>query len=218
MGAEEDTREKINLERILTLKQMLKDGQGGPAELHELGVRYHGLRNYESAVHYLDELLDAYPEYVELAAVHALRIFCLVEHGEHERAEELLAERLKIHERDTRLLAMRAFVREKADDFAEAIRLHRRVLELEPENLNSLNSLGYLLALHGAPEEQQEAYDCLKKVISRSPDHPAYLDSFGVFLAKKGQKEHARKALMKALKRAPNNTEILQHLKELLGV
>ena len=63
-----------------------------------------------------------------------------------------------------------------------------------------------------------EAYRCLKRAMEAKPDNPAYLDSFGVFLNKRGNKDSARKALSKALKKDPDNSVILEHLKEVLEV
>ncbi len=218
MDSEKPEREKLILERILTLKQILKEGDGGPLELHELGICYFNLGNYTQAANFLEELLESFPDYVELASVHALRIFCLIQEENFQEAERDLEERLKVQEQDTRLLAMLAHIYERRAEYEEAILIHRRILELDPDNLNSLNNLGYLLTLHGKPGEETEALRCLKRVIELKPDYPAYLDSFGVFLSKKGQKEGARKALLKALRKAPDNSVILDHLKELLGV
>lgn len=209
--------ERRLLERILGLKQIIKDGLGGPVELHELGICYFSLRNFRQSSKYLNELIESYADYVEIAAVMALQVLCLIEDEEFAAAEEILAERLQKFNSDVRLLSMQAHVFEKTGRFRESIECHRRVLQLDPDNVNSLNSLGYLLALHGQSEaERNEAYDCLKQVIQRKPDHPAYLDSFGVFLAKQGDGPRARKALLKALQRAPENQEIIAHIQEYL--
>lgn len=205
------------LERILGLKQILKDGLGGPVELHELGICYFTLHNFRQSSKYLNELIEMYADYVEIAAVMALQVLCLIEDGEFVAAEEILTDRLRRFGSDARLLSMQAHVFEKTGRHAESIAAHRRILQLDPDNTNSLNSLGYLLALHGKGEaDRNQAFDCLKRAIQRKPDHPAYLDSFGVFLAKQGDRERARKALLKALQRAPENQEILGHLQELM--
>lgn len=214
----ESEREKVILERVLTLKQLIKDDRGGPVELHELAICYYNLANYDRAAEFLDQLLEKYPDYLEAGAVVSLRIFCLIQEGHYKEAETLLKERLHKFPEDTTLLALSAHIEEKRENFRKAIETHRRIVDLDPENVNSLNSIGYLLALHGSQEEQQEAMLALKKALENKPDHPAYLDSFGVFLARKGLQDQARKALMKALKKAPDNSEILKHLKELLGV
>lgn len=209
-------REKLILERILSLKQIIKEGEGGPLEVHELGNCYYLLRNYRQAIQYFDDLLEQYSDYIQLGAVHAMRIFCLIMEEDYNRAHDLLKGRLSVESQDTRLLAMLAFIHEKTGRKQEAVNTHRRILGIDPGNINSLNSLGYLLTLYGEGDDLLLAYECLKKAIARDPDNPAYLDSFGVFLARRGKDESARRAFVKALQRAPHNTVILDHLKELL--
>lgn len=209
--------ERQVLERILGLKQSLKDGQGGPVELHELGICYFTLRNFRQSSQYLAELIEIYSDYVEIAGVMALQVLCLIEDEEYRAAEDILKDRLQKYPNDVRLLSMRAHVEEKTGRADESIATHRRVLDVEPENINSLNSLGYLLAVHGKNDaDRDEAFRYLGRVLQREPNHPAYLDSFGVLLARKGDQGRARKALMKALQRAPENQEILEHIRELL--
>lgn len=210
--------EKVILERILSLKKLLENDQNRPLDLHELGICYFNIKNYEQAEHYLSALNKNYPDYLETTSATTLRIMCLVMEKKFEEAIDLIYERLKINNQDIRLLSILAYIYEKSSREQEAIGIHRQILDTEPENLNSLNSLGYLLTLHGEKKDENEAYNCLKKVIEKKPNHPAYLDSFGVFLAKSGKTESARKALMRALRMEPRNMEILDHLKELLDV
>lgn len=210
-----DFEQKI-LERILGLKQMIKDGLGGPIELHELGICYFHLHNFRQASQFLADLIEQYADYVEIASVMALQALCLIEDREFAAAEKILNERIHRYATDTRLISMLAHVYEKTGREPDAIQMHRRVLELDPDSVNSLNSLGYLLTLHGERKDRMEAFDCLKRALQKKPDHPAYLDSFGVFLAKHGDRQRARRALLRALQRAPGNAEILAHIRELL--
>ena len=217
MDDQEPQREQIILERILTLKHNLNEGRAGPVELHELGTLYFLLDNFEPALDYLKRLLDEFPDYIELAAASTLRVYCHIKLGQFEAAETLARDRLAVYKTDTRLYGMLAHIHEKTGRMEDAIATHRRILEIDPDNLNSMNSLGYLLTLHGAPTDQTEALTNLKQALSKKPNYPAYLDSFGVALARGGQTESARRALMKALQFAPQNTEIMEHLKEVAG-
>lgn len=211
-------RERQILDRILGLKQMLNDGVGGPVELHELAVCYFHLENFRKASERLAELHERYPDYVEISAAYALRCLALIHCEELAAAEQLLRSRLTTFASDVRLLSMLAHIEYIHKRFGAAIELHRRILQLDPDNLNSLNSLGYLLALHGERSEQAEALQSLSKAITRRPDHPAYLDSLGVYFAQNGDRQRARRALEKALKQAPENGEILDHLKRVLQI
>ena len=208
--------EGLVLERILTLKQMIHEGRGGPLELHDLGNCYYLLGNYSQAEEYLGECLEKHPDYLEIATVHAMRIFCMLEEGRYTEARGLIAERLRLQADDVRLLSMAAYAEEKSGKLDASIETHRRVLKIDPDNANSLNSLGYLLTQRGRDEDAAEAFACLKKAVASEPGHPAYLDSLGFFLGKQGNKESAQRAFQKALRRAPRNAEILDHLKDVL--
>jgi tetratricopeptide (TPR) repeat protein len=216
MVLQESERERRILERILSLKQRIKDGDSGPIELHELGVCYFYLSNFRQAAEYLHELLELFPDYVEIGAAHALRALALVNAEDYAEAERALRARLGKSAGDVRLMGMLAHVLYRTGRLDEAIEQHRRILRLDADNLNSLNSLGYLLALRDLPEDRDEAYACLKRAVARKPEHPAYLDSLGVLLARSGDRERARRALFKALERAPENAEILDHIRDLL--
>lgn len=209
-------REKQLLERILSLKSMIQDGRGGPIELHELGLCYYLIDNCRSSAMYLKELADKYPDYVEIAPAQALRVYCLIQDGELLEADILLKERIPKDPTNTSLLGMLAHVQERTHRIDEALATHRRILAMDPENLNSKNSLGYLLVTHGKAADLPQAFAHLRDAVSRKPDHPAYLDSLGVLLAKQGEKERAKKAFLKALRRAPENAEILDHLKDII--
>jgi len=212
----QEQKERQILERILSLKQMIGDGRGGPVELHELGICYFLIENYRSAAGFLRDLMEQYPGYVEIAPVQSLRIYCMIQEGELLEAELLLKERIGKDPSNATLLAMLAHVQEKTSRAVEAIRTHRRILDVDPENINSRNSLGYLLTLQGGQAEMNEALEHLKRAVSKHPEHPAYLDSLGVLLARRGDPERARKAFLKALSRAPENAVILDHLKEIM--
>ncbi len=208
-------KEQMILDRVLTLRQWIRDGKGGPLEQHELGVCYYSLENYETAREILEELLKQYPDYLEIAKVNTLYILCLIQLKEYSKAEEVIHRRLSVEPSDTTLLALLAGIKEKKGNFKEAVENHRKVLRIDPDNLTSLNNLGYLLTVHGTPEEFPEALECLKKAVSKKPDYPVYLDSLGVHLGKRGRLDQAERALEKALRKNPENMEIIGHLKEI---
>ncbi|MBI3395400.1 MAG: tetratricopeptide repeat protein, partial [Spirochaetia bacterium] len=139
-------RERLILERIMALKQMLEHG-GGPVELHELGVLYFHLDNFRQACTYLGDLETRYPDYIETGSAAALHALCLVKAGDLEEAALLLQARVKLNNTDTRLYNMLAFALEKLGRLDQAIETHRTVLRLDPDNAGSLNGLGYLLAV-----------------------------------------------------------------------
>ena len=182
-------RERQILERVLSLKQVIREERSGPVDLHELGICYFYLENYDRCLETLESLIDQYSNYVDIGRVQALRIYAMIQLERWEEARFVLMDRLKIEPTDETLMGMLAYVYEREGRLKDAMAQHRRVLQINPDNINSLNSLGYLITLYGKAEEMDEAYRCLKRAMEAKPVNPAYLDSFGVFLNKRGNKE-----------------------------
>ena len=205
------------LERIIHVKRSMRDNSKEPLDLHELAVLYYELENYRQAASYLEKLTRNYPDYIELAAVYTLRALCLILSGQYQEAEAILVQRIKHDALDTRLQAMLAYIYEKTQRSQEAIKCLQKILKLQPENTNALNSFGYLLGLYGkTPNDKKLAFACLAKALRSHSDNPAYLDSLGVYYAVTGDQTRARQALYRALQQAPENSEILEHLSKYL--
>ena len=51
-------RERQILERVLSLKQLIREERSGPVDLHELGICYFYLENYERSLETLESLID----------------------------------------------------------------------------------------------------------------------------------------------------------------
>ena len=63
-------------------------------------------------------------------------------------------------------------------------------------------------------KDRNLAMECLYKALKAHPLHPAYLDSLGVFYSMQGDYVKSYKAFTQAIKQAPDNSEILEHLQD----
>lgn len=174
-------------------------------------------KNFKKASTVLDRILEIYPGFIETDNVYRLKAFALIELKEWKEAEDLILNRLQIAVNDPRLLSFLAHIYEYTHRLPEAIDIHRRILQSNPNYKNSLNSLGYLLALKKklSGDEKKEAIQSLKKALELDPENPAYLDSFGYFLQSMGKPEDAWKAYRKALQKNPNHPVLLERIKNL---
>jgi len=113
------------------------------------------------------------------------------------------------------LLYDSAMVAEKLDrlDVAEA-RL-KRLVELKPEDPQSLNALGYTLVDRTTRTEEGRAL--IEKALKLAPDDPFILDSMGWALYKLGRYDEALDYLGRAFAGRPD-AEIAAHLGEVLWV
>src|SRR3546814_9451231 len=86
----------------------------------------------------------------------------------------------------------------KRDEF-EA--LMRRVIELDPNNANAYNSLGYTYADQN--RNLDEAQDLLERALDLDPDNPYILDSVGWYLFRTGDNEAAIEYLERSSRQLP---------------
>lgn len=129
------------------------------------------------------------------------------------RAMAILNEALKHYPDDKDLLYARALLGEHIDQLDILERDLSRVLELDPENVNALNALGYTLA--DRTDRFEEAMELVKKAFAKQPDDAAILDSMGWVNFRLGKLEDSVRYLKRALK-AGWDGEIAAHLGEVL--
>jgi tetratricopeptide (TPR) repeat protein len=85
---------------------------------------------------------------------------------------------------------------EKLGLLDEAIQMLKVNLSLKPDHADSLNALGYFLALKNA--ELEEAERLVREALQQEPDNGAYLDTLGWVLFKGGKVDEALALLTKA--------------------
>lgn len=181
-----------------------------PAKLRAtvLTKEHYGL---EAAQQFLQEQVQEYPQH----RVNLLRIEAelLVENKQFQEAQGLLSEALEEKVDNIELLYSRAMVAERNGDLAQLETDLRRILELDPENINALNALGYTFADHHY--NLTEALELVQKARELSPDNPAIADSLGWVYFRLGDLEQAEQLLHEAFSKIEDH-EIAAHYGELL--
>jgi tetratricopeptide (TPR) repeat protein len=100
------------------------------------------------------------------------------------------------------------FERQKKVDLAEAE--FRKVLASNPEDVSTLNYLGYMLVDHKLRVE--EATQMIKKALDGDPENGAYLDSLGWAYYQQGKLEEAEGLLTRAIERIGQDPTVHDHL------
>jgi tetratricopeptide (TPR) repeat protein len=99
---------------------------------------------------------------------------------------------------------------EKEKKYVESTAIVMSIIEKEPKNAHAWNFLGYSLLARG--EEMDRAYEYIQKAVKISPEDGYIRDSLGWYYFKKGQITKALNQLELALKKVPDDVEILKHL------
>jgi tetratricopeptide (TPR) repeat protein len=105
---------------------------------------------------------------------------------------------------------MRGAMYEKMNTLGPAEAEFRKVLEMNPQNANALNYLGYMLADRNL--RLQEAQKLVAKALEIEPDNGAFLDSLGWVNFRMGNLEEAEANLRRALERIKRDPTVHDHL------
>ena len=108
-----------------------------------------------------------------------------------------------------------ALIQDKAGQERESVRSFETLLKVRPEDASLLNALGYSLADHN--QRLPRAEQLIRKALAASPDNPAFLDSLGWVLFRRGDVAGAMPHLERAYRIFPD-AEIASHWGEALWV
>lgn len=129
------------------------------------------------------------------------------------RARDTITAAIAQHPDQAELYYDRSLYLDMLGDIAGAEADLRRYLELNPDHVQGLNALGYILA--NRTDRYAEAEILLKKAIAKDPNNPVILDSMGWLRLKQGQLKEALALLKRAYADLPD-PEIAAHYAEAL--
>ena len=101
----------------------------------------------------------------------------------------------------------------------KAVSMFRKAIELDPNNHNACNYLGYMWADKGV--HLQESLELIQKALKLEPDNGAYLDSLGWVLFQMGRYQEALPPIQRAVEMLQKEDQqddatVLDHLAEVL--
>ncbi len=120
---------------------------------------------------------------------------------------------LEKYKNNAAFLYTRALVAEKVNRMDIVESDLKKLIQLEPENAQALNALGYTWANNGIKLKEANLY--IDKALAIEPNDAAILDSKGWVLYKLGNYNESEKYLMRALK-LNDDPEIISHVIKLL--
>ncbi len=113
------------------------------------------------------------------------------------------------------LLYARALVYEKLDRIDDAVSDLRHIVKLDPQNIQTLNALGYTLV--DKTKHVQEGMEYIQQAYQLRPTDPAIIDSMGWAYYRLGKLDKAVTFLKRAFATF-NDAEVAAHLGEVLWV
>lgn len=89
---------------------------------------------------------------------------------------------------------------------------YKKILTLRPNDIQTLNSYAYRLAV--TDKELEKAEEMSRKTLEVEPENPYFLDTYGWILHKMGRETEALKYIEKAMQRDEKSEEVREHLEE----
>lgn len=177
-----------------------------------LGLCYTKLKRYEDALLYLEQVVTGGGQ---LERVLQCRFILAVIYTKSKRKRLASFELNKLLEsgyKPASVYASMAFIAWEQQEIDVALSYYEKSLELDENNVTSLNGLGYVLATEN--RDLTKAFSCCKKAVQNSPDSAACLDSLGYVYYKLGLLKDARKYLEMAEQIDNDNEIIAEHIRE----
>lgn len=190
------------------------DSPDYPELSYYLGLCYTHLGKHDEALLYLEQVVASELSFSHVYQSRMILGYIYSVTGRYRLAEFEFRKLLDDGFDSARTHAALGFVLHAQDDLPGATKELQRALELDPDNGNALNSLGFILADTG--RDARKAVEYCRRALRRQPDNPAYLDSLGWAYYRLGRTDEAREVLRSALEAAPGNREIAAHLREVM--
>jgi tetratricopeptide (TPR) repeat protein len=127
-----------------------------------------------------------------------------------DKAAEKFRHSLSLNKDDTRVLFELGVALERSRKEEAAIEVFKRIVELDSNDANALNYLGYMYVEKN--QEMETAFDLIERALRIEPENGAFLDSKGWWYFKMKEYEKAREYIEKALATGMKDIVIIEHL------
>lgn len=186
-------------------------------EVHYLiGIAYLKNDNYRQAISHLENVIHSEFSYLHVQHANMLLGYAHNHLEDYEAAIASFDNVLAINFNNDGALAAQAHVLFKMGQNDKALDNLEKALSINPDNLNARNSLAYILG--ETDQDLERAMQEAIHVTRQEPGNYVYQDTLGWIYHKKGKEELARETLQRALEMSPDNEEIKDHLRTVLGM
>lgn len=200
--------EKDDIENALFhLKKVHADSEYHDKTIVHMALLLHKKGDITEAIDLLNQAIKSAPDNPDIY----LYLGWFYEDDEKlEDARQAISDGLEIDGDNVKLLFRLGVILDKLGLKDQSISSMKSVIELDPENANALNYLGYTYADMG--KNLDEAEKLVKAALAIKPDDGYITDSLGWIYYQKGEYERALATMEKAVTLVPDDPVILEHL------
>ncbi|OQY40816.1 MAG: hypothetical protein B6229_00625 [Spirochaetaceae bacterium 4572_7] len=178
-----------------------------------LGLCYISLKDFDNGKFYLEQFLERDDNLLRIFQTRMLLAFSSIQIEDFKEALLHLEKLLDSGYESARLYSLLGFVYYRKKNINKSIEYYQKALQLDSDNANALNALGFIFAEN--ERDLLEAEKMCRKALSVNADNPAYLDSIGLVCLKTSKISASFSFFNRAIKLLPHNQEIEDHMREL---
>ena len=179
-----------------------------------LGLCYAKLEKYDDALLYLEQVVTSGAQLDRVLQCRFLLAVIYALSGRKRLADFELNKLLDTGYMTASVYAAIAFVAWEQKDTERCMGYYEKSLQKDPENISSLNGLGYVLACQ--EKDLTRALSLCKQAVKSVPKSAACLDSLGWVYYKLGLYDDALQYLHQAEQFDTTNVEIADHIKSVM--
>lgn len=176
-----------------------------------LGLCYTKLEKYDDALLYLEQVVTSGTQLQRVLQCRFLLAVIYALSGRKRLADFELNKLLDTGYMTDSVYAAIAFVAWEQKDTERCMKYYEQSLQKNPDNVSSLNGLGYILACQ--EKDLTRALSLCKQAVKSAPKSAACLDSLGWVYYKLGLYDDALQYLQQAEQMDTENLEIANHIK-----
>lgn len=195
--------------RLIDKSKVNFQGNHSPKILYYLALSYTNLGNTQLALEYLDKVIVSNLGISFNYQCHMLKGYMFTMRKDYDEAISEFEGLLHKGYESSMVYGALGHVAFHLKQNDEALTYLEKALSLDPQNINALNSLSYLLVEYNI--DLTRASKCIEKALELDPRNPSYLDTYGYILFKLNKFKDAKKILEYAFTLKPHET-IKQHL------
>jgi tetratricopeptide (TPR) repeat protein len=179
-----------------------------------LGLCYSKIEEWDDALLYLEQVVNSHDDILRIYQSRMILSYIYTITGRTKLAEFELNKLIQEGFESPQVYSNYSYIYFESGKIEKSVEFLHKALELDPDNSNALNSIGYILA--DKEIDALKAVEYCRKAVKAKPDSPAYLDSLGWAFFRAGQNDEARHYLKRAFDIAVNNKTIAAHLREVI--
>ena len=180
-----------------------------------LGLSYTKLERYDEALLYLEQVVTSGEDVLRVYQCRMTLAYIYILTKRFRMAEFELNRLATKGFESAQLYATLAYASWSQKHYRQSVNYYEKALELDAANANALNGLGFVLV--DTDIDRQRGLNCCQKAVDLKPNNAAYLDSLGWAYYKNGELLEARTWLRRALDASPDEKEIKDHLRTVMG-